>query len=672
MKVEQVAFPTRFTGGMVTRFDATTKREVLDKELSTWAKMPADPYIWAYEVRTFLMNKQDGHKEFSYIIDGNTGAILRKWNALQGDTPVTNTGNSAYRGPVSLSTVQAADGSFRLNARDRGTLPQPWIATFPDNFYGYETTGSSTQLGMTVYHWSFDLSNSYTAIVPYAGNTTGTWGNGSWMPYPFDWTTYETLVEPDATGTFLSLLGATGLGGETTAVDAHFGLCSTWDFYKNVFDRNGIDNQGTSTLAIVNDIGPRGAFADNAYWSSWIFGMSFGEGSYDPVYNPSGLLSLTELDITAHELSHGVMENSAALIYSGQSGGLNEGNSDFFGKMVQAYIDGGATGATVPNFTAGDLTKWEVGHNSVPAGGAPFRYMYKQSKDGISADQLFDGIDMLDVHYSSGAFNRAMFFLTSGASANSASDTYSPFLPQGMTGIGNDKAAHIWYKAITEHLTSDADFTAARAAAITSAQELYGAGSAEELAVWKAWAGVNVGPATPTEAPRVWLSWPTTNPDGSWLFTHALNGPQWTQLQFFPTRTLAKLKVDVANTTNTGVTYSLGSTRLNGVDMGGIVSADGIWTTPSNTYYGDIIKLKATSQAAPDQFALGMAMVVELDANMDTETDIFDLGFVAMNWGLPYNNIPKFTANVGGSYDGVDDWSVIIFNEAYTNAFRLK
>ncbi|MFZ1612789.1 MAG: hypothetical protein WAT51_01385, partial [Holophaga sp.] len=204
-----------------------------------------------------------------------------------------------------------------------------------------------------------------------------------------------------------------------------------------------------------------------------------------------------------------------------------------------------------------------------------------------------------------------------------------------------------------------------------SAQELYGAGSAEELAVWKAWAGVNVGPATPAEAPRVWVSWPTTNPEGSWFFNHAADGSRWTNLQFFPTRTQARLKVDVANTTNTGITYSLASYRLNGQDMGGLISPDGIWTTPSNTYYGDIIKLKATSQAAPDQFALGKAMVVEIDADMDTQLDVFDLGYVAMNWGLNANSIPKFTANIAGSYDFVDDWSVVIFNEAYTNAFRV-
>ncbi|MBK7294766.1 MAG: hypothetical protein IPI84_13565 [Holophagaceae bacterium] len=128
-KVEQVVFPTRYTGGLVTRFDATAKREVLDKEMSTWAKVPAEPYVWAYEVRTKLMSRQDGHKELSYIIDGNTGAILRKWSGLQADTAATNTGNSFFRGPVPLSTSQSsADGTYTLAALDRGTKPQPLAA----------------------------------------------------------------------------------------------------------------------------------------------------------------------------------------------------------------------------------------------------------------------------------------------------------------------------------------------------------------------------------------------------------------------------------------------------------------------------------------------------------------------------------------------------------------
>ena len=114
------------------------------------------------------------------------------------------------------------------------------------------------------------------------------------------------------------------VSGQTAAVDAHYDMALTWDMYKNVFGRNGIDDQGTSTMAIVHDItggAPAQAFPmlDNAYWSPAYFGMVFGDGSYPLL--PEGLRAVTELDVTGHELSHGVCFATAAprVISSGRA-----------------------------------------------------------------------------------------------------------------------------------------------------------------------------------------------------------------------------------------------------------------------------------------------------------------------------------------------------------------
>ena len=121
------------------------------------------------------------------------------------------------------------------------------------------------------------------------------------------------------------------------------------------------------------------------------------------------------------------------------------------------------------------------------------RAMDQPSLDGVSPDAWREGLESLDVHQSSGPMNRAFYFLSKGASAVSGDRTCSRFLPASMTGIGNDKAARIWYRALTAYLRPDAKYADARTAAIKSAIDLYGPLSPEDLAVRMAFGAINVG-----------------------------------------------------------------------------------------------------------------------------------------------------------------------------------
>jgi Zn-dependent metalloprotease len=495
-KVEALVFPTQFSGGIATRFDPEKKAMVWDKEMSLYPRVPKEPYVWAYEVSTLLMNAQDGTRAMCYIIDGTTGAILRKWNDIQHDTPAQGTGHSYLRGTVPLSTALAADGTYSLNALNRGSLPHPALAE-----------NGITQIGLTTYFGAVDYQQMILGFAPYAGHAGNTWGDGTIIPFPYDFETQQTLLDFSADGNTAWLRGALTPQGETSAVDAHYGVSTTWDFYKNLFNRDGIDNKGTSPLAVVHYMFNGGGgplpYYDNAFWLQGAFGMFFGTGSRELLY-PGGAEYLVELDIVGHEVTHGVCRaaigDGQGLIYRGLSGGLNEANSDILGKMVQAYADGGAQGANVPEFPTADLANWGIGRHWSSTG-LPLRYMYKPSLDGASADGLYDGLELEDVHFSSGPLNRMFYFLSQGASSSASAVTYSPYLPMGMTGIGNDKATRIWYKTLTEHLNPDSDYAAARAGAIQSAQELFGEGSPEVAAVMRAFSAINVGLA-PGQAPR--------------------------------------------------------------------------------------------------------------------------------------------------------------------------
>ena len=648
-----VAFPSRLTGGVVTTLDRRTARPALDRDLSVWAHPPDAPSVWAWKVDTLLMNRLDGHKELSYVVDAGTGAILRVDTGIAAVAPAAGTGHSYYRGDVALSTTRLDDGTYELVSPLHGTLPNPYVLA-----QGIDWTGMTT-----TYSW-FHTDTYEEEFDKYPAKAADAWGNGQALPYPWDTVNYQPLLDYSADG--LAAWAARGLDpiGETAAADAHYGLCTTWDFYRDVMGRDGIDGAGSSTFAVVHAIQGGQFMADNAFWSNDVFGMFFGDGTAE-VFGDYGLMTATtEIDITGHELTHGVTFGTAGLHYAGESGALNEATSDMLGKMVEAWLDGGASGPTVPDFPAGDLTFWEIGRHSVPDGKPPLRYMYKPSKDLASQDEWFDGLDQTEVHYGSGVGNRFYFFLAAGASSDPASDTYSIYLPGGMTGIGNEKAAHIWYKTVTEYLAPDSDYSAARDASLQAAADLHGAGSAEQRAVELAWAAVNVGSA-PGEPPRVQVRIPVVHPPGNFLYDNAVPEGILEKVQIFPTRTRVRVSATVENSADQRVRIEAPIDSFGGWVVG-TVNPDGSWTTPWWPYYADLVNVVVRSEADSKQYARTRLLLMELDGNTDGEMDVLDLAATAMEWGLP-QVVHQPVATAGGGM--VDDWDVVFWTDAFQNGF---
>ncbi|WLT32521.1 Ig-like domain-containing protein [Geothrix sp. PMB-07] len=392
----------------------------------------------AYLVHAEMEQDADTRHE-DLLVHAHTGGVIKQWSTLH--TAVHDgVGKSEYSGTVTLSTNSLTSG--------------------------YELR---------------DMRRSSNATVNMAGATSG---NG---------TIYTSTADSWGDGTnFVAGGSTTSANGQTAAVDAHYGMQATWDFYKNVLGRNGIDGTGRTVTSRVH----YGSRYDNAFWSDACFCMTYGDGSV--------LKTLTALDVAGHEMSHGVCATTANLAYYGESGGLNEANSDILGTMVEFYSRGAQGIGTVVPDTGGT---WTIGEQLTnPSFPNPLRYMYKPSLDGASPDAWSASLGSLDVHYSSGPMNRAFYFLSQGSSATASSTSYSSYLPAGMKGIGNDKAVRIWWRTLSTRLTSTSNYLAARNGAIASAAELYGAGGAEEAAVWNAFAAINVGSAwkpADTTAPMV-------------------------------------------------------------------------------------------------------------------------------------------------------------------------
>ena len=388
-------------------------------------------YALAYLVQ--LRMARDGKLiYFDVIVDAMSGAIINRWPALK---TVIGTGNSQYNGVVPINTTLSG-ASYQMLDAARGTGGQ----------FG----------AMAITNANHSSPNNPNPGAIYA-NATNTWGDGQ---------------QYNGGNT-------TNANGQTAAVNALWGLMNTYDANKNVLGWQSLDGNNTSTYIATHV----GTAYDNAFYDDGCKCMYIGDGD--------SFFSLGSIDVIGHEMSHGVTASTADLIYVGESGGLNESNSDIGGEMVEAYARNGGTGAVIPA-TGND---WMMG-KEISRSGQPLRWMYKPIKDGSSPDAWSTTLRKLDVHYSSGPNNRMFYFLSQGSNASPTSDYYSPYLvktPTAMTGIGNDKAYRIWFKALTTKFTSSTSYADARNKVLQAAQELYGATSKEAIAVQRAYAAINVG-----------------------------------------------------------------------------------------------------------------------------------------------------------------------------------
>lgn len=259
---------------------------------------------------------------------------------------------------------------------------------------------------------------------------------------------------------------------QSAGVDAAYGAANTWDFFKNTFGRNGIRNDGVAAYSRVHF----GVDYENAFWSDSCFCMTYGDG--DTYFKP-----LVSLDVAGHEMTHGVTSFTAGLVYSGESGGLNEATSDIFGTMVE--------------FNAGnpeDAGDYYVGEE-IAQDGTYLRRMDNPSADGASRNCWSSSIGSIDVHYSSGVGNHFFYLLSEGSGSKTIGGRpHSSTTCNGsaVTGIGKDAAARIWYRALTTYMTSSTKYIGARDATIKAARDLYGADSGQCLATIAAWNAVSV------------------------------------------------------------------------------------------------------------------------------------------------------------------------------------
>jgi len=177
-------------------------------------------------------------------------------------------------------------------------------------------------------------------------------------------------------------------GGYCPLNDAHYYGQAVYDMYRSWY--------GTPPLYFPVSIGCHYRIDYENVFNDALT-LVYGDG-YDTYY------PMVALDLIAHEISHGFTNSHSDLIYFGQSGGINESFSDLSGEAAKYYVRG------FNNF----MFCWEIVKD--PDGAV--RYLHDPPLDGNSIDHVDDYYDGMDVHYSSGIFNKAFYLIATSAGWN--------------------------------------------------------------------------------------------------------------------------------------------------------------------------------------------------------------------------------------------------------------
>lgn len=329
---------------------------------------------------------------------------------------------------------------------------------------GPATANATDLLGQTRTIDTYKVGNPYYLI-----NGAETMFNAQQSSFPNDpvgviWTidAENTSPENDDFGA-VHLTSNNNSWNNPKAVSAHYHAQKAYDYYKNTFSRNSINGQGGNVLSIINVVESDGSQMDNAFWTGSF--MCYGNG------NDAFTAPLQKaLDVSGHEMSHGVIQETANLEYLNESGALNESFADVFGAMIDR--DDWQMGEDVTNsqyFPTGALRDLSNPHN----GGSSLN---DNGWQPAHVNEIYNGNeDNGGVHINSGIPNKAFFLFANNGS------------------VGKDKAEKVYYRALSQYLTKSSNFVDCRIAVVQAATDLYGGSSAEVNAAKSAFDAVGIG-----------------------------------------------------------------------------------------------------------------------------------------------------------------------------------
>jgi Zn-dependent metalloprotease len=280
-------------------------------------------------------------------------------------------------------------------------------------------------------------------------------------------------------GTLVRSEGQEVPSGDAAVDEAYDGLGDTYDFYSDEYARNSLDDSGMRLVGTVN----YSQDYDNAFWDGRQMVFGDGDGSLFNRFTRS-------LDVIGHELTHGVVEHTANLVYWDEPGALNESFADVFGSLVKQRKLGQDAGAADWLIGAELLAPSVNGRalRSLAAPGTAYddAVLGKDPQPAHMNDFVQTNDDNGGVHINSGIPNHA-FYLAATA----------------LGGYASKKAGRIWYVALRDRIRRKTGFQEAANHIYSVAGELFGSGSLEQKAIREAWKAVGLQPEVMVKVEKI-------------------------------------------------------------------------------------------------------------------------------------------------------------------------
>jgi bacillolysin len=374
---------------------------------------------------------------YIYFIDARTGALLLELNDLKTQASAVGRGVGVLGDEKKIST-QTDAGAFRT-----------WDELRPPDIRTYDMKGN---LALTEAFLNGEASIPFSEI---ARDSDNNWSDGA-------------------------------------VVDAHVYSGWTYDYFFKRHNRRGLDNNNIRIVSLVHPVRRQDIFSQPDEIVGLYYVNAFYAGGGVLVYGeglPAGITLVDGsavdflaggLDVVAHELTHGVTDFSSSLIYQNESGALNESFSDMMGTSVEFFFQPTGSGQRQADYQLAEDVWRPSGLRSMsnPASlGDPDHY-----------SRRFTGTaDNGGVHMNSGIPNQAFYLAIEGGTNRTSGVAVS-----GVGATNREQIEKVFYRAFTQMLPANANFSTARAATIQAARDLYGAGGAVERAVTQAWTAVGV------------------------------------------------------------------------------------------------------------------------------------------------------------------------------------